>query len=343
MGGIFADEFIQFAARSSPLSGLIGILVTKFRGEEESISGKHLRNERGGALRLARGVCGEFEASGRHAIGEDAEHFFSELGIGCRSGEELFTGALIKGGGMHFVPGGFPTSAAGRSRQGIGHDLLPDQGLDTGRGDEVLLHAGERVGQIGERAQQICAAAGGNADSDQFRRAPDVLDALDGRGREVVGADEERIVVEDLSARGLVVGVIQADERVSEKGSKAAARGFELGGRTGIANDRGEVGPNLQFDVAGGVDDGRPARFFTSGEDGAGQLEFAQVAGKQDEVVGNVGSVGHLVEAVVEAEERVEGDQVLVNHDGADSAGEFLMGAAAVGAVLRGPASRSMS
>ena len=102
-----------------------------------------------------------------------------------------------------------------------------------------------------------------------------------------MGADEERIIVQDLSARGLVVGVVQADERVAEKGSEAAARSFELGRRTGVANDRGEVGAHLQFDVAGGVDDGRPTGFLASGEDGAGQLEFAEVAGKQDQVVGD--------------------------------------------------------
>jgi sRNA-binding protein len=75
-------------------------------------------------------------------------------------------------------------------------------------------------------------------------------------------ADEERIMVEDLGSRGLVVGVVQADERVAKEGGEASARRFELGWRTWVANDRGQVGANLQFNVAGGVDDGRPSGFF---------------------------------------------------------------------------------
>ena len=44
--------------------------------------------------------------------------FSRSCGIGCRSDEEFFAGALVEGGGVHFVLAGFPTSGAGPSRRG---------------------------------------------------------------------------------------------------------------------------------------------------------------------------------------------------------------------------------
>ncbi len=52
--------------------------------------------------------------------------------------------------------------------------------------------------------------------------------ADDGDFGEVVRADEEGIVVEDLGTGRLVVGVVQADESIAEEGGELAARGFEL-------------------------------------------------------------------------------------------------------------------
>ena len=156
------------------------------------------------------------------------------MGIGCRSGEEFFAGALVEGGGVHFVRADSPPAGQDRVDEDVWDDLFPDQCLNIGRSNEVLFHVCQGIGQIGERAQQISAAAGSYADSDQIWSVPDVLDALHRGGSEVVGADEERIVVEDLSAGRLVVGVIQADQRVAEKGSEATARRFELSWRTGL-------------------------------------------------------------------------------------------------------------
>ena len=45
-------------------------------------------------------------------------------------------------------------------------------------------------------------------------------------------ADEERIVVEDLSAGWLIVGVVQTDQGVPEEGCELASGGFQLRTRT---------------------------------------------------------------------------------------------------------------
>jgi hypothetical protein len=187
-----------------------------------------------------------------------------------RSEEEFLTSALKEGGGMHFVLADSPPTRQDRVYEDVGHNLFPDQSLDICGGNEILLDTRKGVGQIGERAQQVSAAAGGDTDSNQTRGIPDVLDAQHGGGGEVVGAYEEGIMVQDLSAGRLVVGVVQANERVAEKGSETSARRFELGWRARVANDRGQVGAKLQFNVAGGIDDRRPTCFFASGEDGTG-------------------------------------------------------------------------
>ena len=96
-------------------------------------------------------------------------------------------------------------------------------------------------------------------------------------------ADEEWIVVENLGARGLIVRVIQADQRIPEKRSELAAGGFKLRRRPRRSNDLGQIGSYLQFRMTVAVNDGRPRTLFTSREDGARHLEFPQVSGKREQ------------------------------------------------------------
>ena len=65
--------------------------------------------------------------------------------------------------------------------------------------DEVLFGGGEGVGEIGEGAHEVSAAAGWRADSKEHGSLPELFGADDGDFGEVVGADEEGIVVEDLA------------------------------------------------------------------------------------------------------------------------------------------------
>ncbi len=126
--------------------------------------------------------------------------------------------------------GGANVPPAGKSGadEKIGDELFPDEGLDVFGGDEVLFGHGESVGEIGQRAHEISAAASGSAYAEEHWGLPELFGADDGDLGEVVGADEEGIVVEDLRAGWLVVGVVQADEGVAEKGCELAAGCFEL-------------------------------------------------------------------------------------------------------------------
>src|ERR1035437_2558276 len=102
-----------------------------------------------------------------------------------------------------------------------------------------------------------------------------MLDALHRRRSEVMGAAEKRIVVKNLRARGLIVGIIQANQRVPEEGGESAARVFQLGRRALRTNDLGEIGSYLQFRVAAGVNDWSPGGIFTSREKGSGGVSLS--------------------------------------------------------------------
>ena len=129
---------------------------------------------------------------------------------------------------MEFGGADGPPARKGCADEEVGHEFFPDESLDVFRGDEVLLGRCERIGQVGERTHEIGTAAGGRAYSEQGGSLPELLGADDGDFGEVMRADEERIVVEDLSAGGFVVGVVQTDESVAEEGRELAAGGFEL-------------------------------------------------------------------------------------------------------------------
>src|SRR6516162_8706530 len=100
-----------------------------------------------------------------------------------------------------------------------------------------------------------------------------------------MGADEERIVMQNLGARRLVVGIVQTHQCVPEKRGQLSAGGFQLRLRSWASKDFGEVGSNLQFSVPAAVNNGRPRTLFVSGEDGPGHLEFTEVSGQRQKTV----------------------------------------------------------
>ena len=164
----------------------------------------------------------------RHAIGENGDYLDADLRVFYRCGQELFAGTLIESDGVEFGGADGPPARKGCADEKVGHEFFPDESLDVFRGDEILLGRCERIGEVGERAHEIGAAAGGRAYAEQRGSLPELLGADYGDFGEVMGADEEGIVVEDLSAGGLVVGVVQTDERVAEEGGELASGGFEL-------------------------------------------------------------------------------------------------------------------
>src|SRR5580704_9714330 len=159
---------------------------------------------------------------------------------------------------MQLVGGDVPPAGKSRADDEVGHELPPDKGLNVFGCDEVLFGGGERVGEIGEGAHEVSATAGGRADSEEHRGLPELLGAYDGDLGEVVRADEEGIVVKDLCAGGLVVGVVEADESVAKEGSESSACGLKLGLVAGSLDDLGEVGLDLELLMVGGVDAGGP-------------------------------------------------------------------------------------
>ena len=201
---------------------------------------------------------------------------------------------------------------------------------------------GEGVGEIGEGAHEVSAAAGWRADSEEHRGLPELFGADDGDLGEVVRAHEEGIVVKDLRSGGLVVGVVEADESVAKEGSELSAGCFELGLVTGSLDDLGEVGLDLKLLVVGGVDARRPVDLFAVGEDGAGHLELAEFAGEGEQLIVGGFALLHVGEAVAEGEEGVEGDEVLVFENGANSCGRVPDGRAGLRECPGGgPARRS--
>jgi len=107
---------------------------------------------------------------------------------------------------------------------------------------------------------------------------PELLGADYGDFGEVMRADEEGIVVEDLRAGRLVVGVVQTDQGVAKEGGKLASGGFELLAGSRGFDDLGEVGLDLQLGVMGGVDPWSPVDLFALSEDGARHFELAELA-----------------------------------------------------------------
>ena len=104
-----------------------------------------------------------------------------------------------------------------------GRQLLPDERLNAVRRNEILLEVCQGVREIGKRAYEMSASARRRSLAKEFRGLPERLDAADGFSGKIVGADEERIIVQRLRARRFVVGIVQADESISQERCELAA------------------------------------------------------------------------------------------------------------------------
>src|SRR5260370_28464267 len=65
----------------------------------------------------------------------------------------------------------------------------------------------------------------------QLGSLPESFHSADCFPGEIVGADEEWIIVQSLRARRLVVGIVQANESISQKRCELATRLLNLRGR----------------------------------------------------------------------------------------------------------------
>ena len=112
---------------------------------------------------------------------------------------------------------------SGAAHQARDH-LVPDERLHIFRHGEILLHLGQHVGQIGERPGKVRAAAGRPAAAKDARDLPGLLRAGGHLSGKVVGAHQQRIIVQRLRGGRLVVGVIEAHQSVAHERREFASR-----------------------------------------------------------------------------------------------------------------------
>ena len=117
-----------------------------------------------------------------------------------------------------------PPAGNGRAGQQFRRQLLPDKRLNTVRRNEILFKIGQGVGEIGKRADEMGASARRRTLAQEFRSLPECLHSTDRLSGKVMGADEERIIVQRLRTRRLVVCIVQANESISEKRCELTAR-----------------------------------------------------------------------------------------------------------------------
>src|SRR3984893_2162910 len=125
----------------------------------------------------------------------------------------------------------------------------------------------------------MCASARRGARAEQPRRLPKVFHADDRVPHKIMRANEKRIMVENLGAGRLVIGVIEAYEGVSQKGSELAAGLSELFGRTWRLNYLRQVGAHLEFRVTVIVNTGGPLISLAISENRLGHLVFPEFPG----------------------------------------------------------------
>src|ERR1700687_820388 len=124
------------------------------------------------------------------------------------------------------------------------------------------------------------------ASAKQARRSPGLFSG-GGRfpgiipSREIMGADEEGVIVEHLSAWRLIVCVIQPHQSVPQKGSELAPGLGDLGGRSLRFENLRQIRPHLQYDVAVTVKPGGVFTPLASREQRLRHLKLAQLPSKR--------------------------------------------------------------
>ena len=140
-----------------------------------------------------------------------------------------------------------------------------------------------------------------------------------------MGANEERIIEDHLSARRFVVGVVQSHQAVPEKRHKVGASRIQLVAGRGGLHDFDQIGAHLELSVAVIVKTEGPFSSLTAAEERLGHLEFTKRSGKPHHTLGHRFALGHLIQAVSQAENSIERNQPLCVQNGADLTGEFLL------------------
>src|SRR6266446_6096810 len=115
----------------------------------------------------------------------------------------------------------------------------------------------------------MCASTRRGAGAEQLRRLPQSFETDDSLSGKIVRANEKRIMVENLGAGRLIVGVIEAYESVPQEGS-------ELAGRTRRLDYLRHVRAHLQSRMTVIVNSRAPLISFAISENWLGHLEFPE-------------------------------------------------------------------
>src|SRR5260221_7164528 len=157
-------------------------------------------------------------------IRQNGQYLTAQRLVLCRRGQEFFSCPRIKRDCVKFQRADIPPARQDGTGQQFRSHFLPDECLDTFRCDEILLNRSQRVGQVGKRTNKMRASSRRRTLAEELGRLPKCPNAADGVSGKVVRTDEERIMVQRLSARRLVVGVVQTNERISQERGELSAR-----------------------------------------------------------------------------------------------------------------------
>src|SRR5580698_975277 len=90
-------------------------------------------------------------------------------------------------------------------------------------------------------------------------------------------SNKKRIMVKHLRAGRFIVGIVQTDQRVPQKGSELATSCFKLCGRSVLLDDFRQICSYLQFRVMSSVVWRCPTDFLAISKDWARQVEFVEL------------------------------------------------------------------
>src|ERR1700719_489545 len=146
------------------------------------------------------------------------------------------------------------------------------------------------------------AAARRGAGPKQQRSLPDVFHSYEGVSGKVMRTNEKRVVVKDLSARRLVVRIVETYQGVAKKGSELAARLRQLRGRCGRLNNIGQIRAHLQFRVTVIVNPHRPLISFPGMENRLRHLTFPKLSSQRKQSICRVLHVSTVMQCVTEGQ-----------------------------------------
>src|SRR6202451_1941071 len=139
-----------------------------------------------------------------------------------------------------------------------------------------------------------------------------------------MGANEKRINVQNLRPRRLVVGVVQTDQRISQKWAELTASLRDLLTRSGL-DYPGQIRAHLQFGVTVVVNSGGPWRSFATAENRTWHFEFPKLTSQRDQIVAFSCSTRHGVQTVTQAQDRIERNQALAVQHRPHLIGDFVV------------------